>query len=116
MKKTILIALIAGAALPALTPAAARDGCGMYMHRNAWGHCRANGYRPGVYAVTPRIGVFYSGRGYWDGQRYRMNRSRWNGGWRYGDGDHHGDWNHHDDGHDHGGDNGNWHDHGDDNR
>ena len=33
--------------------------------------------------VAPQIGVFYGGRGYWDGHRYWMHRDRWHDGWRY---------------------------------
>ncbi len=33
--------------------------------------------------VGPRIGVFYPGRGYWDGRRYWQHRYRHHNGWRY---------------------------------
>jgi hypothetical protein len=32
---------------------------------------------------VPAIGVFYAGRGYWDGHRYWRHREHWHGGWRY---------------------------------
>jgi hypothetical protein len=31
----------------------------------------------------PAVGVFVTGRGYWDGHRYWWHRERWRGGWRY---------------------------------
>jgi hypothetical protein len=44
---------------------------------------KCDGYRPGVVVGGPRIGVFYGGRGWWDGHRYWGHRDRWHGGWRY---------------------------------
>ena len=83
MKKLLLIAMAAAAALTSVSPAQARDGCGPGFHRGPYGHCRPN-RGPGVVAVAvPRIGVFYHGRGYWDGHRYWHDRYRWHGGWRY---------------------------------
>ena len=42
-------------------------------------------YRPGVVVGVggPRIGVFYTNRGWWDGHRYWGHRYRWHNGWRY---------------------------------
>jgi hypothetical protein len=37
----------------------------------------------GAYIAGPRIGVFYGGRGWWDGHRYWAHRDRWHGHWRY---------------------------------
>jgi len=87
MKKALLIALAVGTMLATVAPADARDGCGPGGHRDGWGHCRPNGYGPGpgvfIGVGGPRIGVFYPGRGYWDGHRYRVHREHWHGGWRY---------------------------------
>ncbi|MBE7219138.1 MAG: hypothetical protein INR64_11765 [Caulobacteraceae bacterium] len=62
--------------------AQAAGGCGVGFHRGPRGGCRAN-YGPGPVAPGPAIGVFYGGRGWWDGHRYWANRYRWHGGWRY---------------------------------
>ncbi len=62
----------------------AAGGCGIGFHRGPLGGCRPNGGGPVV--VVPgglAVGVFYPGRGYWDGNRYWGHRYRWNGGWRY---------------------------------
>jgi hypothetical protein len=83
MKKILLAALVAGAALMATSPADAREGCGPGGHRGPYGHCRPN---RGPVVAGPgavRVGVFYPGRGYWDGRRYWWHRERWHGGWRY---------------------------------
>lgn len=85
MKKILLAAIAAGAALTAVAaaaPAQARQGCGVGGHRGPAGHCRPNRGRAAVAPVV-RIGVFYPGRGYWDGRRYYAHRYRWHGGWRY---------------------------------
>ncbi|MBV8976763.1 MAG: hypothetical protein JO261_12330 [Alphaproteobacteria bacterium] len=39
-------------------------------------------YGPGYYA-GPQIGVFYAGRGWWDGHRYWGHRYWFHGGWRF---------------------------------
>ena len=84
MKKILTTALLVSAALGAASAAQARDGCGGGFHRGPWGHCRPNGYGyGGPVVVAPEFGVFYAGRGYWDGHRYWMHRDRWHGGWRY---------------------------------
>jgi hypothetical protein len=81
-------ALAGGLALAALTAAAPADagvvigvGVGHPYHRHfCWRHpgaCR------GVVVAGPRIGVFYGGRGWWDGHRYWGHRYHWHGGWRY---------------------------------
>ncbi len=85
MKKSVLITLFALTAATATVTgvANAAEGCGPGAHRNAYGHCRANG---GGIAITPHglvIGNFYAGRGYWDGQRYWHHRYHDHGGWRY---------------------------------
>jgi len=82
MRKPLLIAMTAGAALTAISSAEARQGCGAGFHRGSCGHCRSN-RRPTVVAVgVPRICVFYHGRGYWNGHRYWRDRYRGHGGWR----------------------------------
>ena len=82
MKMTLLAAIAAAATLAAITPADARQGCGVGAHRGPAGYCRPN--RGGAF-VAPgvQIGVLYPGRGYWDGHRYWAHRDRWHGGWRY---------------------------------
>lgn len=82
MRKILLAAIAAGAALTAIAPAQARQGCGEGAHRGPAGYCRPN-HRRVVAAPVLRIGVFYPGRGYWDGRRYYAQRYRWHGGWRY---------------------------------
>jgi len=81
MKKLILATIAAGAALAAIAPAEAAQGCGPGFHRDYYGRCFPNG--PVAYGPAPVIGVFYGGRGWWDGHRYWHHRDRWHGGWRY---------------------------------
>jgi hypothetical protein len=82
MKKIVLAALCAGAALAAVSSADAAGGCGRGFHRGPYGGCRVN---RGAVVVAPglAIGTFYPGRGYWDGHRYWAHRDHWHGGWRY---------------------------------
>ncbi len=56
-------------------------GIGAPGHRHWCRHhpCHSAGY----VVVGPRVGVFYTGRGWWDGHRYWGHRYRWHGGWRY---------------------------------
>jgi hypothetical protein len=85
MKSIIALALAAGVAVAAASPADARQGCGPGFHRGPYGHCRPNGDRAMV-AVGPRaliVGNFYDRRGYWDGRRYWQHRYRRNNGWGY---------------------------------
>lgn len=85
MKTLFAIALAAGATFAAVSPASAREGCGLGFHRGPYGHCRPNRGRE-VVAVGPTalvVGNFYTGRGYWDGRRYYQHRYRWHNGWRY---------------------------------
>ncbi len=84
MKALFALALAAGVALVATSPADARQGCGRGFHRGPYGHCRPN-RGPGVVEVAPGlvIGNFYAGRGYWDGHRYYPHRRHWHGNWRY---------------------------------
>ncbi|MBW8784550.1 MAG: hypothetical protein JF593_07910 [Novosphingobium sp.] len=84
MKKLLALAIAAGAALAAVSPATAREGCGPGFHRDYYGHCRPN--RGPALAVAPGglvIGTYYNGRGYWDGRRYWHHRRRWHDDWRY---------------------------------
>jgi hypothetical protein len=82
MRKILLAALAASAALVSVAPAEAREGCGPGGHRGPAGYCRPN--RGGV-VVAPgvRVGVFYPGRPNSHGRRYWGHRDRWHGGWRY---------------------------------
>jgi hypothetical protein len=75
-------ALLGGLALGA-APADAGVAVGINL---GGGHgCWHRHYRCGgpVIVAGPRIGVFYGGRGWWDGHRYWHHRERWHGGWRY---------------------------------
>ncbi len=83
--KIILTAALAATALVGMASAAdARDGCGRGAYRGPGGYCRpAYGPGPAVVVDVPRIGIFYEGRGYWDGHRYWAHRERWHRGWRY---------------------------------
>jgi hypothetical protein len=85
MKRNAMLALLsAAAALTVVSSAQAAGGCGPGFHRGPYGGCRANrGPGPAVVIGAPAIGVFYPGRGYWDGHRYWANRYRFGGGWRY---------------------------------
>lgn len=82
MKKILIAGLCAAAALGSVTAADASGGCGPAFHRGPYGGCRPNG-GPVVAVGVPAIGVFYAGRGYWDGHRYWQHRERWHDGWRY---------------------------------
>jgi hypothetical protein len=86
MKMIFAATLAAAAAVAAVSPADARQGCGPGFHRGPHGHCRPND-GPGVVATvgpeTLVIGNFYRDRGYWDGRRYYKHRYRWHNGWRY---------------------------------
>ncbi len=85
MNKLLMIALATGVALGSTAAAEARDGCGPGFHRGPMGHCRPNrGPGPVVVGVGgPSIGVFYPGRGYWDGHRYWGHRDGREGHWIY---------------------------------
>ncbi len=83
MKSFFAIALTAGVALAAVSPADAAGGCGRGFHPGPHGHCRPNGGGPAFVAPGLVIGNFYAGRGYWDGHAYRHHRERFHGGWRY---------------------------------
>lgn len=93
IRKSILIALAAGAVVALAPTAEAREGCGPGGHRNGYGDCRPNRgpYRGGPNVVLRGgpggpalvIGNHYPGRGYWDGRRYWQHRERHRDGWRY---------------------------------
>lgn len=82
MRKPLILAIAASAALAAFSPAEAAQGCGPGGHRDYYGHCRPNG--PYAYGPGPVvIGTYYPHRGWWDGHRYWEHRDYWHGGWRY---------------------------------
>jgi hypothetical protein len=83
MKALSALALGASAAVMIASAAQAAGGCGPAFHRGPYGRCVPNG---GAVVVGPgawTVGVFYPGRGYWDGHRWWAHRERWHGGWRY---------------------------------
>lgn len=83
MTKAILGIVAVAAVLGTASAAEAAQGCGEGWHRGPYGHCRPNA-GPVVVAPGPVVaGVFYPGRGWWDGHRYWWHRDRWHGGWRY---------------------------------
>jgi hypothetical protein len=86
MKKLLLGAFCAAAALTAVSSANAAGGCGLRDHRGPYGGCRVNA-NGALIQTTPvgnvRVGSFYPHRGYWDGRRYWGHRYAWRGGWRY---------------------------------
>ena len=82
-KKALFAAIAAGVALAGVSAAHAEGGCGPGAHRGPYGHCRRD-FGPGPVVVgAPALGIFYPGRGYWDGHRYWGHREQWQGGWRY---------------------------------
>jgi hypothetical protein len=82
-KKALFAAMAVGVALAGVSSANAAGGCGPDFHRGPYGGCRPNGGPVVVGVAGPAIGIFYPGRGYWDGHRYWGHRDRWHGGWRY---------------------------------
>ncbi len=73
MKPHFLIASLLGGTLLAASAAQAAQGCGPGFHRGPWGYCRPNRVvvAPGPVVVGgPAVGVFYPGRGYWNGFAY----------------------------------------------
>jgi hypothetical protein len=100
MKLAVGAALLGGLAVTAAAPAAAgvavgigigapgyygphRAWCYRHPHRCGAGYYAPGYYGPGYYGPAPVIGVYYSGRGWWDGHRYWGHRYAWHGGWRY---------------------------------
>lgn len=83
MRTFFAIAFAFAVAVGAGATAEARDGCGPGWHLGPYGrHCIRNEGGAAV-VINPGIGVFVTGRGYWDGHRYWWHRERWRGGWRY---------------------------------
>ncbi|QKR99486.1 hypothetical protein F9288_07395 [Sphingomonas sp. CL5.1] len=83
MKKLVWGLVATGMLIGAATAADAAQGCGPGWHRGPYGRCHPD-RRPVYIAPGPvAIGVFYPGRGWWDGHRYWGHRYRWHGGWRY---------------------------------
>ena len=81
MRRLIAFALTLAVAAGSASSVEALGGCGPGWHPGPYGrHCFRNG--PAV-IVNPRVGVFVTGRGYWDGRRYWWHRGRWHDGWRY---------------------------------
>jgi hypothetical protein len=83
MRRVILVAVAAAAAMTAISPANARQGCGVGFHRGPQGFCRVNRGPIVVVPGGPVIGIYHPGRGYWDGQRYWGHRYWHRDGWRY---------------------------------
>jgi hypothetical protein len=87
VNKLLGLALAATITIGAASAAAAREGCGGGYHRGPAGYCRPNKdnrFREGpAVIVRPGIGIFYPGRGYWDGRAYYQHRYRHHNGWRY---------------------------------
>ena len=91
MKRLLMAALLAGTAFGIAAPAEAHGGCGHGWHRGIYGNCRpdfgvdyiAVGPAGDATPVARELDMFYSGLGYWDGNRYYMHRDHWNGHWRY---------------------------------
>lgn len=83
MRKTILGIVVVASALGMASAAEAAQGCGIGWHRGPYGHCRPNGGPNGAVPGPAVVGVYYPGRGWWDGHRYWWHRYSWHGGWRY---------------------------------
>jgi hypothetical protein len=77
---TNLAVAVAGVLIMTVTtPADAAYGRWCWNHPRA---CHRSG--PGVHVIMgPRVGVYFAGRGYWDGHRYWGHRYWARGGWRY---------------------------------
>lgn len=63
-----------GIGAPVVYTPAHRHWCARHPHK-----CRHGA----AVVVAPRIGVFYTGRGWWDGHRYWAHRRHYHGHWRY---------------------------------
>lgn len=83
MKRIIALMLATGAMIGTASLADARQGCGRGFHRGYYGRCIPNRFYRERVVGAPTIGVYYGGRGWWDGHRYWHDRYRWHGGWRY---------------------------------
>lgn len=82
MKRAFLMMAAAATLAASATPALARQGCGIGFHRDYYGYCVPNRGRR-VIVERPVIGVYYHGRGWWDGHHYWRYRYRWHHAWRY---------------------------------
>jgi hypothetical protein len=56
---------------------------GHHHHSRHWCYRHPGACGGPVVVVGPRIGIYYHGRGWWDGHRYWGHRYRWHGHWRY---------------------------------
>jgi len=83
MLNKALFAAIATGVLAIGVSAQAADGCGRGFHRGIHGVCRPNVARGPAVVIAPSVGVFYPGRGWWDGHRYWEHREAYRHGWRY---------------------------------
>lgn len=84
MRKILAFAFVAALVTGASSSADARGGCGPGWHPGPYGrHCFRNADGGEAVVLTPGVGVFVTGHGYWDGRRYWWHRDRWHGGWRY---------------------------------
>lgn len=83
MRRLVAVVFTLAVALGTTSSAEARGGCGPGWHPGPYGHhCFRNAHGAAV-VIGPRVGVYVTGRGYWDGHRYWWHRERWRGGWRY---------------------------------
>lgn len=83
MRKIALLALAAAACFAVISPAEARDGCGIGFHRGLYGYCHPDRRPIVIVPVGPAYGAFYPGRGYWNEHHYWGHREWWHAGWRY---------------------------------
>ena len=81
--KYLFAAIVVASTFASFGAANAAGSCGPGFHRGPYGYCRPNGRPVVVVPAGPAVGIFYPGRGYWDGHRYWIHRERWHGGWRY---------------------------------
>ncbi len=58
-------------------------GIGGHPHARNWCWRHPGACGGPVVVAGPRIGVFYGGRGWWDGHRYWGHRYWYHHGWRY---------------------------------
>ena len=80
MKALSILGIASAAAMAAMTPAQAAQGCGPGFHRVPNGRCVPN---RGPAVQTWVVGRYYPGRGYWYQNRWYQHRTRWHNGWRY---------------------------------
>jgi hypothetical protein len=80
MKTLTALGIASAAAMIAVAPASARQGCGPGFHRSYNGMCRPNRDNMQVQFVEGR---YYHGRGYWWHNGWHHRRYRRNGVWIY---------------------------------